>query len=81
MNEENKKGSLLAECQKEFLFNSKYGYEEFHPSYKSLNYHCKRRDIREEIDVDVIAENELPLLIKNVFDAIAVYCNNCDCRM
>lgn len=71
----------LAECQKEFLFNSKYGYDEYHPSYKSLNYHCKKTDLREEIDIDNIAIEELPLLVKNVFDAISIYCNNCDYRM
>lgn len=75
------KSNKLLECQKEFLFNSRYGYEEFHPNYKSLNYHCKKTDKRIEVDVDTITENQLPLLIKNVFESISIHCSNCDCRM
>lgn len=71
----------LLECQKEFLFNSKYGYDEFHPNYKSLNYHCKKTDLRVEIDVDMIAEDELPMVTKNVFDAISLHCDKCGYRM
>ena len=71
----------LSECQKEFLFNSRYGYDEFHPNYKSLNYHCKKTGLREEIDIDMITEDDLPILIKNVFDAISKHCEKCDYRM
>ena len=70
----------LKECQKEFLFNSKYD-NEYHPLYKLLKYHCKKTDLRMEIDVDDITKDELSLLIKNIFDAISMHCNNCDYRM
>ena len=70
----------LSECQKEFLFNSEYGYSKFHPNYKSLNYHCKRTNLIEEIDIEGIAENELEILIKNVFEAISIHCKNCNYR-
>lgn len=76
MNESKK----LTECQKEFIFNSRYEYDEHHPAYKSLNYRCKKTDLREEIDIDNITKEELPLLIKNVFDAISSHCKNCDYR-
>lgn len=70
----------LIECQKEFLFNSRYD-NEYHPAYKALKYHCKSTDLRMEIDVDMINEDDLPILIKNVFDAISLHCDKCDCRM
>ena len=75
-----KKENILLECQKEFLFNSEYGYNELHPNDKSLRYHCKRNDLREEIDIEEITESELPILTKNVFEAISVYCKNCRYR-
>lgn len=34
-----------------------------------------------EIDVDMIAEDDLPTLIKNVFDSISLHCDKCDYRM
>ena len=71
------KDNVLLECQKEFLFNSEYGYNELHPNDKSLRYHCKRSDLREEINIEVITENNLSTLINNVFEAISVYCKNC----
>lgn len=75
-----KKENILLECQKEFLFNSEYGYNELHPNYKSLRYHCKRSDLREEIDIEEITKSELTILTKNVFEAISVYCENCRYR-
>ena len=75
-----KKESTLSECQKDFLFNSEYGYNELHPNDKSLRYYCKRSDLREEIDVEGITENDLSILIKNVVEAISVYCKNCRYR-
>ena len=69
----------LAECQKEFLFNSKYGYDES-DNYKTLNYHCAQTNLREKLDVDFLYKEDLPKL-KNVFNAISIYCNNCDYRM
>ena len=70
----------LLECQKEFLFNSRYN-NKYHPTYKALKYHCKKTDLRMEIDIDEIVEDELPLVTKNVFDAISTHCKNCDYRM
>lgn len=72
-----KKDDALLECQKEFLFNSEYGYNELHPNDKTLRYYCKRSDFREEIYIEGISKNDLPILIKNVFDAISIHCNNC----
>lgn len=75
------KMNTLTECQKDFLFNCKYGYDEYHPNYKSLNYHCNKTGWRVEVDIDMITEDELPSLVKNVFDAISTHCNRCDYRM
>ena len=54
----------LLECQKEFLFNAEYN-NEYHPTYNALKYHCKKTDLRMEIDVDMIAEDDLSTLIRN----------------
>ena len=72
-----KENNILLECQKEFLFNSEYGFDELHPNDKTLRYHCKRSDLRAEIDIEGITQKELKTLTKNVFEAISVYCKNC----
>lgn len=71
------KSNKLLECQKEFLFNSRYGYEEFHPNYKSLNYHCKKTEQRIEVDVDDITDEQYFELNKNIYETIYDVCNRC----
>lgn len=67
----------LAECQKEFLFNSKYGYDECHPNYKSLNYHCKKTGQRIEENVDNITDEQYFELNQNIYETIYGVCNKC----
>lgn len=69
--------SKLTECQKEFLFNSRYGYDAFHPNYKSLNYHCKKTDKRIEVDVEDITNEEYFELNKEIYETIYDACNEC----
>ena len=70
----------LLECQKEFLFNSKYGFAE-NDNYKTLNYYCSKTNLMEKIDIDLIREEDLPLLIEKIFNAISIHCDGCACRM
>lgn len=66
----------LTECQKEFLFNSRYN-NEHHPAYKALKYHCKKTDLRMEIDVDEITDEEYLILNRKIYEAIFDACSKC----
>ena len=71
------KMNTLTECQKDFLFNSKYGYDKHHPNYKSLNYHCKKTDWRVEVNIEDITRRQYFEINKEIYKTISPLCDKC----
>lgn len=67
----------LKECQKEFLFNSRYGYDECHPTYKLVEYTCNKTDKRIAGCIEKITINDFIALNKEIYEAMCLACNEC----
>lgn len=68
------------ECQKEFLFNSKYGLSDIHPDHKTVDFVCGKRNIGVGLYIPEDCAEDYATLTKKAFEAISSYCEGCEHR-
>ena len=73
--------NILAECQKEFLFNSKYEIGHLNDDEKLLYLSCDKTNKGVGAYIGGIAVDEYIDIAKDIFNLVLSCCKNCECRM
>ena len=81
MNEINKKTNKLSECQKEFIFNSKYEIGHLNDDEKLVYLSCAKTNKGVGAYIGGIAVDNYIDIAKDMFDLILSCCKDCECRI
>jgi len=73
-----KNTDILSECQKEFLFNSKYEYGYLNENEKLLYLNCKKTDKGVGAYIGELSKDEFLLLYKDIVKLIFSSCEDCE---
>lgn len=72
--------NMLTECQKQFLFNSKYGLNDIHPDHNAVDFICEKRNIRYGIYIPKDCIEDYFAFTQNIIKFISSYCEDCEYR-